>query len=124
MSKWSRVLPVLEAQSSLVTSTEIDADGKDDESNDGQDLDGGKPEFSLSVSSGTKHVDGDDDDEEDCDEDGRVEIRPEGYQDGSSREFGRQDDEPVKGVVVAWIFGTKRKGYVSYSSRVFSRKRL
>lgn len=80
--------------------TDIDDDGENDESNDGNNLDRGEDEFRLAVTADTAQVDGDDDYDEDGDEDTDIDTRvPIINDDGRRRELEGEDDEPLHGVV-------------------------
>lgn len=62
LGEWTWVLPVLETDLLTVGSTTSrDDDTENDQTDNGQDLDGSEPEFGLSISSSTQEVDGDDD---------------------------------------------------------------
>jgi hypothetical protein len=78
-------------------------DTEDDETDNRQDLDRGKPEFTLSVDTCAKHVDDDDNDEAEGDPQ-TIELDAFGPvvdENGGGGELGGQDDRPVVPVVPA-----------------------
>lgn len=97
----SWVLPVGEANVLAVRSgAAVDGNAADDETDDGENLDGGKPEFALGVGAGTEEVDDNDDDEADGDPQGvRVGGGPVVDEDGAGGKLGGENDEPVVRVV-------------------------
>lgn len=60
---------MLEADVALVTDASVDADGEDDEADDGDDLDAGEPHLELSEPADGEVVGGSEDDPEDGDPD-------------------------------------------------------
>lgn len=69
------VLPVLETDLLAIRSTSSSQnDSEDDQSDDGEDLDTGEPEFALSVDPGTGEVDSQNDYQADGDPDGVVDL--------------------------------------------------
>jgi hypothetical protein len=103
LGEGSRVSPVLETDLLAVGSTTgRDDDTEDDKTDDGQDLDGSEPELAFTVDTGTKEVDDDDDNETERDPESVVyRFVPEVNENGSGREFGRHDDDPVV-LIVRW----------------------
>lgn len=97
----SRVFPVLEANLFAIGSaTSRDYDTENDETDDCQDLDTGKPEFGLAVCAGTENIDKDDDKETDRNPDTVVDsLVPQVDQDGRGRQLGGENDSPVVPVV-------------------------
>lgn len=70
LDKGTGVLPELETMRSLVrTSSGGQDDTEDDETDDGEDLDGRKPEFTLPIDAGPGKVDCEDNDKADGDPD-------------------------------------------------------
>lgn len=66
--------PVVESEVALLANTSINADGKDHEANDGDDFDTGKPKLNFAVTAHRQQVDGCEDDPEDTDPNGNVEV--------------------------------------------------
>lgn len=73
-SKSSRVLPRVKTEVSVLSSSCINANGKDHESNDGEDLDRGEVKLDFAVEGYGKEVDKSDDSPECTDENTNVEI--------------------------------------------------
>ncbi|KAI6766860.1 hypothetical protein HG531_011220 [Fusarium graminearum] len=69
------VVPVLEANVALVTDTSVDADGEDDEANDGDDLDHGKPHLNLTKDTHRDKVESRKQSPEDADPNGDAKLR-------------------------------------------------
>lgn len=102
LNKGAGMLPVSETNVALVggSGSTVDGDTGDDETDDGEHLDGGKEELGFAVSPRSKQVDDNDDNEGDGDPDSvRVGGRPEVDQHGDGRDLGGQNDEPVVSVV-------------------------
>lgn len=98
-----RSVPVFETNDLARRSTTgRDDDTEDDQTDNGEDLDGGEPEFGFTVGTGTEEVDKDDDEETDGDPDTIVDFGgPVVDQDGSGGKFGGENDGPVVPVVPA-----------------------
>lgn len=73
--KWSWVSPVLEANDLATWSATCrEDDTEQDQTDDGNDLDGSEPEFTFTIDTSTHKVDEDDDDKADCDPDAVVDA--------------------------------------------------
>lgn len=66
--------PVVEANVPLIAGAGVNANGKDDEADDGHNLDAGKPHFELAIPADRQEVNGGEYDPEDGDEDGDTEA--------------------------------------------------
>ena len=90
-------MPVLEADFLTVgTTTGRNDDAENDETDNRQDLDTGKPELGLAVCTRAENVDADDDQQTDRDPDTVVDgLVPEIDEDGGSGKFGGENDGPV-----------------------------
>jgi hypothetical protein len=85
-------LPVSKPETTLVgTAAQIDDQGQNQESHNGDDLDTGKDEFGLTINADGKDVQRDDDDQDDADPHGLIDgIVPETNDDGGGRDLGTQ----------------------------------
>jgi len=93
---------------SIGSSSAIDNDSENDQTDDGDNLDDCEPEFSFTVSTGSSKVDGTGDDEADCDPNCRVDVfRPVTDQDSGGVEFGRE------------LFKAKERRKARSASRLF-----
>lgn len=97
LSKGSGVPPVGESEVTLVSSSGVDDDTDEDQTDNGEDLDGGEPELGFTVTLGSEHVDADDDDKGDGDPDGIVDgvrhgLGPVLDKDGNGSEFDGEND--------------------------------
>jgi len=87
---WVTPVPATDVFSVGSTSA-IDHDSENDQTDDGDNLDDCEPEFSFTVSTGSSKVDSTGDDEADCDPNCRVDVfRPVTDQDSGGVEFGRE----------------------------------
>ncbi|KAI6772886.1 hypothetical protein HG530_003844 [Fusarium avenaceum] len=68
------ILPVLETNVALVADTSVDADGENDEANDGNNLDHGKPHLNLAENADRDKVKRSEHGPEDADPDGNAEV--------------------------------------------------
>lgn len=100
VGKSTRVVPVFDAEVTLVADTAtVDDDTEDDETNTGKDLDDGENEFDFTVSSDTEDLDNDESDEKDGDPHSHVDvITPKRDCFRGSNQFERQDSEPRESV--------------------------
>lgn len=100
----SGIPPVLVANvAALGTTTDVQDDTEDDETDDGDDLDDGEDEFGLTITLHTEQIDGNNDDEENGNPGGVVDLALVPVVDGNrgSDDLERQDNQPLQGVVPA-----------------------
>lgn len=98
-----RVAPVLETTRVSIHSTSGDKQHQDNDTNDDDDLETGKPELKLAKETDTKVVDAADGDEEDSDPDSRVDPftgDPELNDQCRSRELVRSNDDVLAPVTI------------------------
>lgn len=95
------IVPISCADVSLVSDTTTVVNyTEQDETDTGADLDDGQDEFDFTVSTDTKNLNNDEQDQENTDPNSDIEIRsPERNGKGGSRELKRQDTEPGECVV-------------------------
>jgi len=102
LNESSRITPVPASDVFSVGSTSaIDNDSENDQTDDSDNFDDSEPEFSFTVSSRSSKVDGASDDEADCDPNSRVDIfRPVTDKDSGGVELGGKNDSPIVPVAV------------------------
>lgn len=95
----TRAHPVLEAQVPLLANTGVDADGKDDEADNGNDLDAGEPHLNFTKNANGHEVESSEDDPEDTDKDGNAQaVVPVLDNDTSSSQLESESDGPAEPV--------------------------
>lgn len=104
LSEGSGVPPVGKSEVTLISSSGVDDDTDEDQTDDGEDLDGGEPELGFTITFGSEHVDGDDDDKGDGDPDGVVDgvrhgLGPVLDKDSDGSEFDGENDCGERAIV-------------------------
>ncbi|GKT67100.1 hypothetical protein ColTof4_12728 [Colletotrichum tofieldiae] len=102
-----RVLPVTEALAVVVrTAAKSQDEREEDDANDGDDLETGKPELEFAEELDTEVVDCNNDDQEDGDEDTRVHgfaIHPELNDEGGGCKLVGRDDDILEPITARWM---------------------
>lgn len=115
------VIPIAEAETVVGRgTTQIDNETKDDETNNGEDLDGGEPELAFTEGAGTQKVDDDDNDTGDGDPYGIVDlVVPVVDEDGGGGQLSGEGDDPIVPVIPAhrkshgWVNETSGEGHLT-----------